>query len=386
VRQMLGSVDRGHVVAIVDALAAASGEAVVAQADALRGAGLSAAGTLEDLATLFQQMALAQAAPTALDDADGETAEIRRLATLLPADEIQLMYSMALHGRAELHLAPDEYAGLLMVLLRMLAFRPAGTQPKPVKAAALVRPPSVAKAVVAVPLPKMAPLAPVVAAPVAAPVVAAPVPAPKTFAPAPVVAPLQVAEPSAPKLSDRLRPRPVEVEAQADDDMGSDGPPPDDAPPPWMEADDAPAPVAAAAREAEAPRRAELRETPEGALWAERIAALNLPGMTGELARQAQALGCKNVEGREVWTLRVERESLRQPTLVAKLEAALDARLDIEAGVAEDSIALRTVARAEAQQRAAEDLAVQHPMTRTLLAQFPSARILPGSVQPLINP
>src|SRR6478736_1365757 len=42
VRQMLGSVDRGHVVAIVDALAAASGEAVVAQADALRGAGLSA--------------------------------------------------------------------------------------------------------------------------------------------------------------------------------------------------------------------------------------------------------------------------------------------------------------------------------------------------------
>lgn len=151
VRQMLGSVDRGHVVSIVDALAAASGEAVVAQADALRSAGLSAAGTLEDLATLFQQMALAQAAPTALDDADPETAEIRRLAAALPADEVQLMYSMALHGRAELHLAPDEYAGLLMVLLRMLAFRPAGTVPKPVKAAALARPPAVAKAVVAVP-------------------------------------------------------------------------------------------------------------------------------------------------------------------------------------------------------------------------------------------
>ncbi|HEY0954786.1 MAG TPA: DNA polymerase III subunit gamma/tau, partial [Roseateles sp.] len=176
VRQMLGSVDRGHVVAIVDALAAASGEAVVAQADALRGAGLSAAGTLEDLASLFQQMALAQAAPTALDDADNETAEIRRLAALLPADEIQLMYSMALHGRAELHLAPDEYAGLLMVLLRMLAFRPAGTQARPVKAAALVRPPAVAKAVVPVPLPRAA-------APVAAP---APAMVPAT---SPVVAP-----------------------------------------------------------------------------------------------------------------------------------------------------------------------------------------------------
>ncbi|HEY1131979.1 MAG TPA: DNA polymerase III subunit gamma/tau [Roseateles sp.] len=386
VRQMLGSVDRGHVVAIVDALAAASGEAVVAQADALRGAGLSAAGTLEDLATLFQQMALALAAPTALDDSDNETAEIRRLATALPADEIQLMYSMALHGRAELHLAPDEYAGLLMVLLRMLAFRPAGTQPKPVKAAALVRPPAVAKAVVAVPLPKFMPPP----APAAAPVVAGPVPAPvpQATAPAPAVAAPLEAESATPRLSDRLRPRPVEREAVAEDDMAFDGPPIDDAPPPWMDADDAPAATAApAARgEPEPSRRAVLRETPEGARWVERIAALNLPGMTGELARQAQALACDIVDGREVWKLRIERESLRAPALVAKLEAAMNARLDIEAGVAEDSIALRTVARAEAQQRAAEDLAANHPMTRTLLSQFPSARILPGSVQPVLTP
>jgi len=426
VRQMLGSVDRGHVVAIVDALAAASGEAVVAQADALRGAGLSAAGTLEDLATLFQQMALAQAAPTALDDSDNETAEIRRLATLfqqmalaqaaptalddsdnetaeirrlaalLPGDEIQLMYSMALHGRAELHLAPDEYAGLLMVLLRMLAFRPAGTQPRPMKAAALVRPAAVAKAVVAVPLPKVAPpapvAAPVVVAPVAAPI-AAPVAAPKAFAPAPVIAPPVVAEPqqspTGPRPSDRLRPRPIEHEAAAEDDVDFDGAPPDDAPPPWMDADDAPsaAPASPASRtEPEAPRRIVLRETPEGAQWAERVATLSLPGMTGELARQAQALGCTTVDGREVWKLRVERESLRQPALITKLEAALNAKVDIETGVAEDSIALRTVARAEAQQRAAEDLAAEHPMTRTLLSQFPSARILPGSVQPVLTP
>jgi DNA polymerase-3 subunit gamma/tau len=398
VRQMLGSVDRGHVVAIVDALAAASGEAVVAQADALRGAGLSAAGTLEDLATLFQQMALAQAAPTALDDADNETAEIRRLAVALPADEIQLMYSMALHGRAELHLAPDEYAGLLMVLLRMLAFRPAGTSPKPVKAAALVRPQVVAKAVVAVPLPKAVPpvaapvAAPVAVVPITAPVVApvaapgaAPVAAPVVAAPAPAPA-LKAAEPAS-SFGARLRPRPVEHAAMEDDDADfGDGPPPDDAPPPWMEADDAPTSAAPEAREPDAPRRAELRETPEGARWAERIAAANIVGMTGELARQAQALGCRTVDGREVWTLRVERESLRQPALVAKLEAALDARLDIEAGVAEDSIALRNVARAEAQQHAAEDLATSHPMTRTLLSQFPSARILPGSVQPVLTP
>jgi DNA polymerase-3 subunit gamma/tau len=151
-----------------------------------------------------------------------------------------------------------------------------------------------------------------------------------------------------------------------------------------MDADDTPpSPTNSPFVEPPPARRAELRETPEGAQWAERIASVSLVGMTGELARQAQALGCRTVDGREVWTLRVERESLRAPALVSKLEAALDARLEIEAGVAEDSIALRTVARAEAQQRAAEALAAQHPMTRTLLSQFPSARILPGSVQPL---
>ena len=44
----------------------------------------------------------------------------------MPADETQLLYSICLHGRADLGLAPDEYAALTMVLLRLLAFKPAG--------------------------------------------------------------------------------------------------------------------------------------------------------------------------------------------------------------------------------------------------------------------
>ena len=420
VRQMLGSVDRSHVVAIVDALAAASGEAVVSAADGLRAAGLSAAGTLEDLATLFQQMALALAAPAALDDADPETAEIRRLATLLPADEVQLMYSMALHGRAELHLAPDEYAGLLMVLLRMLNFRPAGTQPRPLKAAPLVRPAAVAKAVVAVPLPQpVAAVAPVAApqAPVSiAPVVrepepeseplheavAEPAPPAPGRAPEPAPAAVVTAAPLAParaageppKASDRLRPRPVLASEQEEAaDLPGDAPP-DDAPPPWLDADDLPA-MTAAAPEGTAPGRAHgaapashrprLVETPEGERWAARVEPLGLTALTRELAWQAQALGMEMRDGVEVWRLRVERDSLRAPALVAKLEAALGGRVEAEPGVAEDSIALRATARAEARQRAAEALAHEHPMTRTLLSQFPSARILPGSIEPL-NP
>ncbi len=420
VRQMLGSVDRSHVVAIVDALAAASGEAVVSAADGLRAAGLSAAGTLEDLATLFQQMALALAAPAALDDADPETAEIRRLATLLPADEVQLMYSMALHGRAELHLAPDEYAGLLMVLLRMLNFRPAGTQPRPLKAAPLVRPAAVAKAVVAVPLPQpvaaVAPAAPAPAPVSVAPVlrelepefeppheavaeptppapVSAPEPAPAAVVTAVPLAPARAAG-DAPKASDRLRPRPVLASEQEEAaDLPGDAPP-DDAPPPWLDADDLPA-MSAAAPEGSAPgrshaaaqaaQRPRLVETSEGERWAARVEPLGLTALTRELAWQAQALGMEMRDGVEVWRLRVERDSLRAPALVAKLEAALGGRVEAEPGVAEDSIALRATARAEARQRAAEALAHEHPMTRTLLSQFPSARILPGSIEPL-NP
>eukprot|EP01038_Epipyxis_sp_PR26KG_P003389 gene3389-4830_t len=61
----------------------------------------------------------------AVDADDPEAAETARLSALMPADETQLLYSLCLHGRGELGLAPDEYAALTMVLLRLLAFKPA---------------------------------------------------------------------------------------------------------------------------------------------------------------------------------------------------------------------------------------------------------------------
>ena len=129
VRLMLGSVDRSHVFRLIEALAAGDGRTVVETADALRVNGLSAASTLEEMAAVLQRMAVLQAVPqmaAAVDASDPEAAEVQRLAALLPADETQLLYSICLHGRTELGLAPDEYAALTMVLLRLLAFKPAG--------------------------------------------------------------------------------------------------------------------------------------------------------------------------------------------------------------------------------------------------------------------
>src|SRR6478672_6269356 len=131
VRQMLGAVDRSHAVRCIEAAAARDGAALIAAVDGLRSLGLSAPGALEEMAALLQEMAVVQAVPGALADDDPDSEVARRLAAVLPADETQLLYSMVLAGRAEIALAPDEYSGLVMVLLRMLAFAPADARAAP---------------------------------------------------------------------------------------------------------------------------------------------------------------------------------------------------------------------------------------------------------------
>jgi len=128
VRDMLGSVDRSHVFSFIEALAQSDGLAVVNTCESLRQLGLSASSLLEEMSMVLQRMAVCQAVPdlsSAQTDPDPDALRIVGLAEQMPADETQLLYSLCLHGRAELGLAPDEYAALSMVLLRLLAFKPA---------------------------------------------------------------------------------------------------------------------------------------------------------------------------------------------------------------------------------------------------------------------
>ena len=126
VRDMLGSVDRSHVFTLIEALAHGDGAVVVQTCESLRHLGLSASSLLEEMGMVLQRMAVNQAtAQTAAgDDPDPDVQRIADLSQLMPADETQLLYSICLHGRADLGLAPDEYAALTMVLLRLLAFKP----------------------------------------------------------------------------------------------------------------------------------------------------------------------------------------------------------------------------------------------------------------------
>jgi DNA polymerase-3 subunit gamma/tau len=143
VRAMLGAIDQGTLVRVLDAIAARDAKQALAIADEMSERSLSFAQAMRDLASLLHRIALAQQVPEAVPDDEAEAADIRRLAGTLAEDEVQLYYQIALHGRNDMHLAPDEYAGFTMALLRMLAFAPAA--PGDVKPAASRAAPLVAQ-------------------------------------------------------------------------------------------------------------------------------------------------------------------------------------------------------------------------------------------------
>ncbi|TSE24699.1 DNA polymerase III subunit gamma/tau [Tepidimonas aquatica] len=123
VRAMLGAVQREHVTALLQAVADGQAADVVRLVDAMRAEGVGAAATLEEMAAVLHQLAVLQWTGQA-PAGDEAPAAVRALAAQLAPDQVQLLYSLALHGRAELGLAPDEYAALTMVLLRALSFAP----------------------------------------------------------------------------------------------------------------------------------------------------------------------------------------------------------------------------------------------------------------------
>ena len=427
VRAMLGTVDRSHANRIVESLARRDAGAMLGEVNALRGLGLSAAGTLEEVARLLQQMAVEQALPGSLDASDSDTEAARTLAALMAPDETQLLYSIAVHGRAELSLAPDEYAGLVMVLLRFMAFPsdgggagggggtapPAARQPDGSRAAAG----TTSAGSVATPRPLAAPVAPIASAPVAAapaPVIAQrPAPTP---APAPVVA-----TPAAPLL--RTPAARAVATATVSDDAGppwadeepdellDDLPAPTrgrngNAPPPVQRArpsldelepeyDDEPASAPRAAPQAVAapPALPPFERTELGTRWYALIArcaeAGKLIAMVRALAMQSELFHCDADGETPTWRLRVGLETLRNPALAEKLATILreltgeKLQLVVEMGDPQDTPLKRDAAEADRKQRAAIDEIQSDATVRALLAQFQTARILPGSVKPL---
>jgi DNA polymerase-3 subunit gamma/tau len=129
VQGMLGALDQSYLIRLLDALVQQDGADLLAVADEMAARSLSYNGALQDMGTLLHRIALAQTVPAALPADLPEYADIVRLAAAFSAEEVQLHYQIVVHGRNELGLAPDEYAGFSMTLLRMLAFRPGHVGP-----------------------------------------------------------------------------------------------------------------------------------------------------------------------------------------------------------------------------------------------------------------
>ena len=124
VADMLGGADQPSIVHLLNAIAAGDGEALLGGARELRERLADPANILAELASALQRLALIQAVGASVVDEDDQPDMLAPLAEALPADQVQLLYEIAIQGRSTLPLAPDPGLGLEMTLLRMLAFQP----------------------------------------------------------------------------------------------------------------------------------------------------------------------------------------------------------------------------------------------------------------------
>ena len=124
VRDMLGAVDDSYLLRVLGVVAAGDGAQLMAVADEMQSRSLSFDAALQDLAGLLLKLAVMHAAADAVDASQPGHEALATLARLIDAETVQLYYQIALQGRDDLALAPDEHAGFVMTLLRMLAFRP----------------------------------------------------------------------------------------------------------------------------------------------------------------------------------------------------------------------------------------------------------------------
>lgn len=352
VRQMLGSADGSVVHALILALSRADGKALVEGVEDLRRNGQSPAAVLEEMSMILQRMAVLQAIGTERTDAgpaddDPDFSATAELAALMPADETQLLYSLCLHGRGELGLAPDEYSALVMILLRLLAFKPTGAH----RASPVVRTTSVA-------------------------------------------AP-QATSPATTGQSEGHQRSMLEIRVRsASTDQAPAVPPPARREQTSAVID---VPVLLAREGGE---RTEVRkpgaesqlpsldptELGEADFWHETVQRLIAGDLVSALTREL-ALGAQLVaRDRDHWMLRVERESLNQSSSRERLRAALrelghEVQLSVEVGVVKDSPGRRNALAAAERLRAAEATIMDDPFVRDMVRDF-GAKIVPGSIQP----
>jgi len=393
VQGMLGALDQSFLIRALDALAAKDGQGLLAVADEMAARSLSYNAALQDLGNLLHRIALAQTVPTAIADDLPERDDVVRLAGLFDAEDVQLFYQIVVHGRNELGLAPDEYAGFSMTLLRMLAFRPGMGGANEQSSAA---PPAVS-----------APVARLSATPQAA-VARAPVAKPPA-GPSPARAALDAARGVKGAPSNKLVPDPNRETAKVSSPKAA-APVAVAAPPVAENNEPEPPPYefpsgAAAKNIGSSRANADIRSIainnptplavkfePVAELnwngdWPSLAASLPVRGVAQQLAQQSELVRCEVKEGVAIIRLRLAVETLLSSGSVDKLVAALverfgcKVRVDTEIGATAQTANAAAVADKAARQRQTEELLQSDPFVQNVMREF-GATIMPGSIKP----
>ncbi len=439
VRAMLGTLDHGQVYGVLQALLEGDARALLEAVRHLAEQGPDWGGVLAEILNVLHRVAIAQALPEAIDNGQGDRERVLALAQALPAEDVQFYYQMGLIGRRDLPLAPDPRSGFEMVLLRMLAFRPAdadGAPRTPLKdlgiSKATTDPANSPVAGAASPAPVAAvAAAPVVAAPVEAP--AAP-PAAPSAPPAAVevrVAEAVVEEPAAaaevvdlpweepaPSLAAEPEPEPeplaveapsvppaVAVEAVVEtvlealpaalpvapdeqDEQDDEPPPADDYYEVDMDTlaylDAAPEPDVVVVEE---PLPAAKPATGLAAEWLELFPRLGLGGLTASIAANCTLVAADG----DHWHLHLDpgQSALFNATQQRRLNDALNQhlgrtlKLEVTLQKPEQETPAQAAARRRAErQRAAEASIDADPLVRQLREQF-AAVVRDGTIEPL---
>jgi len=423
VRAMLGTIDQRLVYRILEAVASHDGADVLAASAELAGFSPDYSGVLGELISLLHRVALAQAVPEAVDNSLGDLEQVRELASRMRAEDVQLYYQIAVMGRKDLPFVPHAREGLEMILLRMLAFRPAGAVVSPAP------PPSGEPARSGAEKPGSAAPEPTSGPAVTEPPARAnPQSEPSRPTPAPEPPPVEAPKPTmAPRPAPQDRPSPPPMEE----------PPMMDEPPPWDEYDaaaDGSAPGGAApAEEALPAKKPEATAAPQqpaavatpvvepahqvvpqaepvavtGAVpvgetlqpvpaavdrltpehWVALVSELGLTGMTDSLAR---SLSLEQVSATALcFHYSAEQDALLNETQRSRIAEALNARLGtrLEIEYREAVQTRETPAQYAARrrlERKAEAVAAlkSDPLVQQIIEQF-GAQIEEESVTPL---
>jgi DNA polymerase-3 subunit gamma/tau len=124
IKKMLGAIDQSYLFNLVHAVIDQDGHKAIEIAKQMDERNLSFDAALNDLANLIQTISVTQAIPDSLEASYLDRDQVIALTKKISAEQLQLFYQITILGRRDLYLAPDEYAGFTMTILRMLSFTP----------------------------------------------------------------------------------------------------------------------------------------------------------------------------------------------------------------------------------------------------------------------